>query len=106
MLRRLRTGSIGTTEQRGADHRLRLCPEMDLVDRAARFTARGGIMSNEVWAEVYERLGWAHPEEHRTTPVARNTRRLAERAAHQLAEPARKRRGDVAPRQPVAQAAG
>lgn len=42
------------------------------------------VMSNEVWAEVYERLVGLI-EEHRTTLIFVNNRRLAERVAHQLA---------------------
>ena len=41
------------------------------------------VMSNEVWAEVYERLV-SLIEAHRTTLVFVNTRRLAERVSHQL----------------------
>jgi len=41
------------------------------------------VMSNEVWAEVYERLVNLI-EAHRTTLVFVNTRRLAERVTHQL----------------------
>src|SRR6185503_13494797 len=43
------------------------------------------VMSNEVWAEVYHRLADLI-EAHRTTLVFVNTRRLAERVTHQLAE--------------------
>jgi ATP-dependent Lhr-like helicase len=43
------------------------------------------VMSNEVWAEVYQRLVNLI-EAHRTTLVFVNTRRLAERIAHQLAD--------------------
>ena len=43
------------------------------------------VMSNEVWAEVYQRLV-SLIEAHRTTLVFVNTRRLAERVAHQLCE--------------------
>src|SRR6266568_3210187 len=43
------------------------------------------VMSNEVWAEVYQRLADLI-EAHRTTLVFVNTRRLAERATHQLSE--------------------
>jgi len=43
------------------------------------------VMSHEVWAEIYERL--VHlVEAHRTTLITVNTRRLAERMAHQLSE--------------------
>lgn len=43
------------------------------------------VMANEVWDEIYNRL--CHlVETHRTTLIFVNTRRLAERAAHHLAE--------------------
>src|ERR1043166_5793237 len=43
------------------------------------------VMSHEVWAEIYQRLV-ALIDEHRTTLITVNTRRLAERMAHQLSE--------------------
>jgi ATP-dependent Lhr-like helicase len=43
------------------------------------------VMSNEVWSEVYNRLAEL-VEEHQTTLVFVNTRRLAERVTHQLCE--------------------
>src|SRR5579859_2534465 len=43
------------------------------------------VMSHEVWAEIYQRLVQLI-EEHRTTLITVNTRRLAERMAHQLSE--------------------
>ncbi|HUG78140.1 MAG TPA: DEAD/DEAH box helicase, partial [Burkholderiales bacterium] len=43
------------------------------------------VMSGEVWQEIYQRLV-ALIAEHRTTLVMVNTRRLAERMAHQLSE--------------------
>ena len=43
------------------------------------------VMSNEVWAQVYDRLA-ALVNEHRTTLIFVNTRRLAERAARHLSE--------------------
>jgi ATP-dependent helicase Lhr and Lhr-like helicase len=43
----------------------------------------GPIASNEMWDEIYDRLV-ALSEEHRSTLVFVNTRRLAERLAHQL----------------------
>jgi len=43
------------------------------------------VMSNEVWEEVYDRLA-ALIEEHRTTLVFVNTRRLAERLSRQLSD--------------------
>src|SRR5438552_11226703 len=43
------------------------------------------VMSNEVWAEVYHRLADLI-EQHRTTLVFVNTRRLAERVTHHLTE--------------------
>jgi ATP-dependent Lhr-like helicase len=41
------------------------------------------VASHELWAEVYDRIA-ALVKEHRTTLVFVNTRRLAERAVHQL----------------------
>lgn len=43
------------------------------------------VMANEVWNEIYDRLA-AQVQEHRTTLVFVNNRRLAERAARHLAE--------------------
>jgi ATP-dependent helicase Lhr and Lhr-like helicase len=43
------------------------------------------VMSNEVWEEVYHRLGELI-QAHRTTLVFVNTRRLAERVTHHLSE--------------------
>ncbi len=43
------------------------------------------VMANEVWEEIYDRLE-ALIEEHRTTLIFVNTRRLAERLARHLAE--------------------
>jgi ATP-dependent Lhr-like helicase len=45
----------------------------------------GAVASNEMWAEIYDRLTVLILE-HRTTLVFVNTRRLAERVAHHLAE--------------------
>src|SRR5437899_3294250 len=43
------------------------------------------VMSHEVWAEIYQRLVQLI-DEHRTTLITVNTRRLAERMAHQLSD--------------------
>lgn len=43
----------------------------------------GPIAKQEIWAEIYERVA-ARIKSHRTTLVFVNTRRLAERVAHQL----------------------
>src|SRR5262245_19645462 len=43
------------------------------------------VMSHEVWKELYDKLV-ALVESHRTTLITVNTRRLAERMAHQLSE--------------------
>ena len=43
------------------------------------------VMSHEVWKEIYDRLVGL-VESHRTTLITVNTRRLAERMAHQLSE--------------------
>ena len=48
-------------------------------------SALEAVMSGEVWQEIYRRLVELI-EEHRTTLVMVNTRRLAERMAHQLSE--------------------
>ncbi len=48
-------------------------------------SALEAIMSNEVWEEIYNRLAQL-TEQHRTTLIFVNTRRLAERAAHHLAD--------------------
>ena len=45
----------------------------------------GAVASNEMWEEVYDRLS-ALASGHRSTLVFVNTRRLAERVAHHLAE--------------------
>ena len=45
----------------------------------------GPVASNEMWSEVYDRLA-ALVREHRSTLVFVNTRRLAERVSHHLAE--------------------
>ena len=43
------------------------------------------VMANEVWAEIYQQLE-EQVNQHSTTLIFVNTRRLAERAAHHLAE--------------------
>jgi len=45
----------------------------------------GAVASNEMWSEIYDRLA-ALIQSHRTTLVFVNTRRLAERVTHHLAE--------------------
>ena len=45
----------------------------------------GAVASNEMWQEIYDRIT-ALIQEHRTTLVFVNTRRLAERVAHHLAD--------------------
>ncbi len=42
-----------------------------------------GVASNEMWAEIYDRIA-ALAREHRSTLIFVNTRRLAERVAHHL----------------------
>jgi ATP-dependent Lhr-like helicase len=58
-------------------------------DRDLRLEVTGSpleaVMANEVWGEIYDRLQQLI-EEHRTTLIFVNTRRLAERAAAALAE--------------------
>ena len=57
---------------------------MDLAVEVPR-DELGPVASNEMWEEIYDRLA-ALITEHRTTLVFVNTRRLAERVAHHLAE--------------------
>ena len=56
------------------------------------------VMSNEVWTQVYDRLAELI-EEHRTTLVFVNTRRMAERVARELTERLGERRGHRPSRQ-------
>jgi len=58
--------------------------KMDLAVEVPRSPLEA-VMSHEVWAEIYERLV-VLVESHRTTLITVNTRRLAERMAHQLSE--------------------
>ena len=45
----------------------------------------GPVASNEMWDEIYDRIAEL-VQQHRSTLVFVNTRRLAERVAHHLAE--------------------
>jgi len=58
--------------------------EMDLAVEVPR-DELGAVASNEMWGEIYDRTA-ALIRENRTTLVFVNTRRLAERVAHHLAE--------------------
>src|SRR5690349_386224 len=58
--------------------------KMDLAVEIPRSPLEA-VMSHEVWQENYDRLV-ALIESHRTTLITVNTRRLAERMAHQLSE--------------------
>ena len=57
------------------------------LDLAVEVPARplGPVATNEMWGEIYDRLVEL-VEQHRSTLVFVNTRRLAERIAHQLGE--------------------
>jgi ATP-dependent Lhr-like helicase len=57
---------------------------MDLAVEVPR-DELGPVASNEMWAEIYDRVT-ALALDHRTTLIFVNTRRLAERVAHNLAE--------------------
>ena len=57
---------------------------MDLAVEVPR-DELGAVASMEMWDEVYDRIA-ALAQEHRTTLVFVNTRRLSERVAHKLAE--------------------
>ena len=54
--------------------------------RAARRRARGRRHRPSRWAEILDRIAAARAAAHRTTLVFVNTRRMAERVAHQLGE--------------------
>jgi ATP-dependent Lhr-like helicase len=58
--------------------------EMDLAVEVPR-SELGPVASNEMWVEIYDRLA-ALATRHRSTLIFVNTRRLAERMAHHLAE--------------------
>ena len=58
--------------------------DMDIAVEVPR-DELGAVASNEMWAEIYDRLA-SLIAEHRTTLVFVNTRRLAERITHHLAE--------------------
>src|SRR2546425_3530436 len=74
----LKDGAPCSIVDRGHQRRIDLAIEMPKSPLEA-------VMSGEVWQEVYERL-IELIESHRTTLVMVNTRRLAERMAHQLSE--------------------
>ncbi len=63
-----------------AGHRRRLDLQVEVPNDEL-----GAIATNAVWSEVYDRLA-AIAEQHRSTLVFVNTRRLAERIAHHLSE--------------------
>ena len=66
--------------------------------RAARRRARRGPVRRSRWREILDRIA-GHVTGHRTTLVFVNTRRMAERVAHQLGERlGRRRPGGGAPR--------
>ncbi len=59
--------------------------EMDLALEVPRSSALEAVMSREVWAEVYDRIVEL-VEQHHTTLIFVNTRRLAERVTRDLSE--------------------
>ena len=75
---RFLTGEPCTIVDRGHKRRMDLAVEVPGSPLEA-------VMSHEVWKEVYDRLVGL-VESHRTTLITVNTRRLAERMAHQLSE--------------------
>ena len=64
----------------------------------------GAVASNEMWDEIYKRIAEL-VQQHRSTLIFVNTRRLAERVAHHLRVAAWRRCGRLASRQPFAPAA-
>src|SRR5687768_2094009 len=75
---RFLTSSPCTVVDKGHRRRLDLAVEVPSSPLEA-------VMSHEVWKEIYDKLV-ALVEGHRTTLITVNTRRLAERMAHQLSE--------------------
>ena len=63
-----------------AGHRRRMDTALELPG-----SPLAAVMSNEVWEEIYARL-CELIDRHRTTLIFVNTRRMAERAAHELSE--------------------
>jgi ATP-dependent Lhr-like helicase len=61
-----------------AGHQRRMQLELEIADQEL-----GPIATHELWAEIYDRI-CKRVDEHRTTLVFVNTRRLVERVAHQL----------------------
>src|SRR5213595_1730630 len=74
----LKNGAPCSIVDRGHQRRIDLAIEVPKSPLEA-------VMSGEVWQEIYERL-IELIESHRTTLITVNTRRLAERMAHQLSE--------------------
>ncbi|HUJ01959.1 MAG TPA: DEAD/DEAH box helicase [Usitatibacter sp.] len=72
------TGEPCTIVDRGHQRKMDLAVEVP-------GSALEAVMSHEVWKEIYDRLVQL-VESHRTTLITVNTRRLAERMAHQLSE--------------------
>ncbi|MGE5836948.1 MAG: DEAD/DEAH box helicase, partial [Acidobacteriota bacterium] len=74
---------------RSADHRphiVQVAPRRELdVAIEVPPSELGPVASNEMWGEIYDRLA-ALAREHRSTLIFVNTRRLAERVTHHLAE--------------------
>lgn len=58
---------------------------MDLAVEVPRNDNLGAVATNEQWAEIYDRIAGL-TQEHRTTLIFVNTRKLSERVAHNLAE--------------------
>jgi ATP-dependent Lhr-like helicase len=58
---------------------------MDLGVEVPRQQDLGAVATNEQWSEIYDRIA-ALVQQHRTTLVFVNTRKLSERVAHHLAE--------------------
>ena len=72
-------------ERRRPHRQRRPSPRDGPGGRSAAATSWAPVASNEMWDEIYDRLAELI-REHRTTLVFVNTRRLAERVAHHLAE--------------------
>ena len=101
--RSTRLGAVpgGHALRRPDDRRYRPFPRHGPGGRSAARWNLQAVCTHEHWAEVYERLVQLI-DEHRSTLIFVNTRKLAERVAHQLTERLGEDQRAVAPRQPVA----
>jgi len=79
-----RGSAVGSSDPR--PHIIQVAPRRELdVAIEVPPSELGPVASNEMWGEIYDRLA-VLAREHRSTLIFVNTRRLAERVTHHLAE--------------------